>query len=57
LWNGIQGNGMGTAWERHVMFESAFNVTICYSKLAANQKAVAKQSAFSRSWQAAVGWL
>jgi inhibitor of KinA sporulation pathway (predicted exonuclease) len=32
-------------------------VTICCSKLAANQKAVDKQSAFSSSWQAAVGWL
>jgi hypothetical protein len=32
-------------------------VTVCRSKPAANQKAVAKQSAFSSSWQAAVGWL
>jgi len=30
--------------------------TAC-SNLAANQKAVAKQSAFSSNWQAAVGWL
>jgi hypothetical protein len=33
------------------------NKTTCRSKLAANQKSVAKRSAFSSSWQSAVGWL
>jgi len=33
------------------------NVTMCLFKAADNQQAVAKQTAFSSSWQAAVGWL
>jgi len=41
-------------WRRVI---GTVNVTMCLFKAAANQKGFAKQSAFSSSWQAAVGWL